>query len=161
MTQTIHDSLQQQVQLCQGFLCLLKEEQNALVSMDLQSLMHFSRKKEELLLHIQRLDSSIQDSTGRLAVSVNAMPGSLAELIPLLDDDAAEELDDVRQKLKQIREEILVRNLINKRFTEDTLMYLNDAIALISGGGVPPSTYADQARHSRKNSDPSLISREV
>ena len=161
LTETMHTNLEKQMQLCRGFLCLLKEEQNALVSMDLQSLMRYSRKKEELLHHIHNLDNSIQETTLEFAQEYKSNTRTLKELLPLLPKEKADEINSFRKKLFEIREEIQTRNMVNKQFTEDTLTYISDAIDLITGTGEDPSVYAAQKASHKKTCDPTLLSREV
>ncbi len=161
LTQKMHTNLQKQMQLCRGFLCLLKEEQNALVSMDLQSLMRYSRKKEELLHHIHNLDNTIQETTLEMAQEFNDKPRTLTDLLPLLPEKNAGELNNFRKKLIAIREEIQVRNMVNKQFTEDALSYISDAIDLITGNGESQPVYAAQKTSHKKTCDPTLLSKEV
>lgn len=161
LTATMHTNLEKQMQLCRGFLCLLKEEQNALVTMDIHALMRYSRKKEELLHHIHNLDNSIQETTLEMAQEYRSKPKTLSQLLPLLPREKAGELNKFRKKLFEIREEIQVRNMVNKQFTEDTLSYISDAIDLITGTGKEPSVYAAQKISHKKTCDPTLLSREV
>lgn len=161
LTETMHSNLEKQMQLCRGFLCLLKEEQNALVSMDLQALMRYSRKKEELLHHIHNLDNSIQETTVEMAQEYQSKSRTLTELLPLIPKEKACELNNFRKKLFTIREEIQTRNMVNKQFTEDTLSYISDAIDLITGSDEHQSIYAAQQTSHKKTCDPTLLSREV
>ena len=161
LTETMHTNLEKQMQLCRGFLCLLKEEQNALVSMDLQALMRYSRKKEELLHHIHNLDSSIQETTVEMAQEYRSSSRTLTELLPFMPEEKAGELNGFRKKLIALREEIQTRNMVNKQFTEDTLTYISDAIDLITGSDENQSVYAAKKAGHKKTCDPTLLSREV
>ena len=161
LTATMLDNLEKQMQLCKGFLCLLQEEHKALVAMDVDGLMRFSRKKEELLQHIHQLDDSIRDTTMEIARDRNSDSKTLTEIIPLLSGRTAETFDIFRKKLGAVREEILMRNLINKRFTEDTLNFLNDAISLITSGHHKHSVYAGHGPAPSKNRTAAMVSKEV
>jgi hypothetical protein len=85
----------------------------------------------------------------------------LAELIPFMTREQTLAVKKYRDQLAGLREKISSNNLINKRFASDTLGYLNDAISLICGEVTNDRLYSMRGRQQRKNSAPSLVSREV
>ena len=159
--EAMQESLEKQLQLCRGFLCLLQEEQNALAAMDLEGLMRFSRKKVELLDHIHQLDAKLSRETAGLAAEHHGEARTLTELIPLLPGPAAGRFDQFRTKLTRLREEIMLRNRINKEFSEATLRSIGDAISLIAGGGRRQPSYAAPGAPAPTTSNPAFLSREV
>lgn len=156
------EALEQEVLLSQDMLAILQAEQNALVAMDIQALVHLSGKKENRLSRIQALDCQIADLTKELHPEASGKAAGLAALLPLLNPEDGEKLTQYRKKLTGLREEILSRNQINRHFAADVKAYLNDAISLITGGIAERPMYGIST-HGRNSSlnQPSLISREV
>ena len=156
------ETLEQEILLSQDMLAILREEQNGLVSMDIQALLRLSSKKENRLSRIQALDSLLAEMTGALCPQTGGKGTRLAALIPLLNPEEGEKIGRYRKKLRELREEILSRNRINKHFAADVKQYLHDAISLITSGIADRPMYGLNGL-SRKPSlnQPSLLSREV
>lgn len=144
--------LEVNLKLSQDLLATLHEEGTALRGMDTQGLFRISRQKETLLAKIHYLDDAIKASLA--AADKTAAAG--------LTPEKSTVVSQYQSKINGMRREIQTRNSINKRVTEDTLGYLNDAIALISRPDVEENTYRVPGRSSLRNKNlPSYISREV
>ena len=174
LLQDLFEGLRVNMKLCEDILVVIKEEGKALKSMDTQTLFKLSKQKENLLAKTHYLDDSLKGTIGELdpdAISSDAKNNAtgavstarkLAELAPGLSAQDAEMIKKYNKKLTKLRQEIQIRNQINKKFTEDTLLYLNEAISMITqpvqtqktygSGGLPPTNM---------RSLPSMISREV
>ena len=151
--QDILDSLALSLQLSQELLAAVQEEFTALKIMDTQGLFRLSRQKETLLAKIHFLDDSLNKS---LAEQQKNPP------IEGQRPERAERIDQCKKKIKAVRQEIQARNMANKRFTEDTLGYLSDAITLITRPVQPENIYHIPGRSQhRSQSMPSFISRQV
>jgi len=150
--QEILEGLSTNLNLSRELLATLEEECGALRTMDTQGLFRICRQKETLVAKIQYLDNSLRHTlTGAGNAQAAAPPPEHTRLI-----------GQYREKIKAMRQEIHSRNMINKRFTEDTLGYLSDAIALITRPAQADHTYRIPGRSQpRGKSLPSFISRGV
>jgi flagellar biosynthesis/type III secretory pathway chaperone len=139
--------------LSRELLASLQEESIALRTMDTQGLFRISRQKETLLAKIHYLDDSLRPAL---------TAGGNAQSTPAHTPEQTQLINQYRAKIKATRQEIQARNLINKRFTEDTLGYLSDAIALITRPAEADHTYRIPGRSQpRGKTLPSYISRGV
>jgi len=160
----ILDILKRQIAISSVFLAILEEEKHALINMDVASLISLTKKKERELAKIAQLDHSLQEVARRIVMTNphnDKKMIKLAELIPFMTREQTLAVKKYRDQLAVLREKISSNNLINKRFASDTLGYLNDAISLICGEMTGDRLYSMQGRQQRKNSVPSLVSREV
>ena len=150
--QDIIEGLAINLKLSQELLSALHEESSALRAMDTQGLFRLSRQKETLLAKIHYIDDSLRTVTKE----------QKAQSAPSLTSEQSQIIGQYKIKINSIRQEIQARNMINKRFTEDTLGYLSDAIALISRPPEEEHTYHIPGRSlARGRSMPSFISREA
>ena len=151
--QDIIEGLAVNLKLSQELLSALHEESVALRTMDTQGLFRLSRKKDTLLAKIHYLDDSLQVSLTKEQKAQSALS---------LTSEQSQIAGQYKNRINSIRQEIQSRNMINKRFTEDTLGYLSDAIALISRPPEADNTYHIPGRsQARGRSMPSFISREA
>jgi len=151
--QDILDGLAVNLKLSQDLLAALEEESTALRGMDTQGLFRLSRQKDTLLAKIQYLDNSLRTS---LAAENKATQASR------LTPEQLRTAGQYKVRINNLRQEILSRNTINKRLTEDTLGYLSDAIALISNSAQEEHIYNIPGRsQARSKNLPSFISCEA
>ena len=130
----IFDILKRQISISANFLTLLEAEKNALVNMDMSSLISLTRLKERELSKMAQLDHSLQEVASQVVAIDNSRTSEvikLVELVPFMSREQALTMKKLRDQLAALREKISDNNLINKRFTSDTLGYINDAISLI------------------------------
>ncbi len=154
--------LKQEIAVSQEMLSVLKEEKQALIDMEMQTIINLSRKKEHCLKRLQGLDEMIQQVSRTITGAQPHENIRLKDLVGLLPPLEAKKLEAVRVKLSSLREEVLSKNLINKKFAEETKNFLGDAISTIT------STVAERPMYGRSKglnkpsvNQPSLISREV
>ncbi|MFH1215942.1 MAG: flagellar protein FlgN [Pseudomonadota bacterium] len=160
----ILDILKRQIAISGGFLAILEAEKEALIQMDVNSLISLTRKKEQELTKIAQLDHSLQEVARRiLAQEENKHQRiiKLAELIPFMTREQTLSVKKYRDQLASLREKISSNNLINKSFASATLGYINDAISLICGDIASTPLYSSHSRRSKSGSGPALVSREV
>lgn len=149
--QDLMEGLAVNLKLSQDLLAALHEENAALKAMDTQGLFRISRQKDTLLAKIHYIDDSLRST---LAAQHTNPAGQTADRTRLIGQ--------YQEKINAMRQEIQARNLINKRFTEDTLSYLSEAIALITQPAQSDHIYRIPGRsQARGRTQPSLISREV
>nr|MBF0221266.1 flagellar protein FlgN [Desulfobulbaceae bacterium] len=176
VVQDVFEALSLNIKLSQDLLTLLGNESEALKAMNPQELLTISKQKRTLLSRIQFLDESLKNhmadsipveqskpKNGGYAGAVVPENFKLSGLIQLLPQDKVEAANSCKAKLNKIRQEIIVKNYINKKFTEDTLGYLGDAIALFTQPVTKNNTYCAKGMSSPKRSSsmPQMISREV
>lgn len=148
--QEVIEGLAVSLKLSQDLLASLHEESTALRTMSTQDLFRISHQKDILLSKIHYLDDALQNSFAALRKDpvVNSLTPEQSRLI-----------DNYKNKITSVRQEIHAKNTINKRFTEDTLSYLSDAIALITRPAEADNTYRIQGRsQARGKNMPSYIS---
>lgn len=149
--QAILEGLAVNLKLSQELLAALQEESTTLRTLDTQGLFRLSNQKDTLLAKILYLDDALKTSLTQQDPDT-----------PILTSEQFRIAGQYKERINGIRQEIQARNRINKRFTEDTLGYLSDAIALISRAPEEENTYRIPGRsQARGRSMPSYISREV
>ena len=157
----IFDLLEREVRLSKDILDLLEAEKNALSTMDMPSLISLSRKKATQVATIQSVDESLQETARQLANLPAGRPVKLEDLASVASGQDVEQIKAYRKQLTLLREEILGRNMLNKRFAEDTKGFLNDAISLITGSFTKKQVYGTKGLDKPSSKQPTLISREV
>lgn len=156
--------LDRQIQFAGEFLAILEEEKAALVAMDMQVLISITKKKMSQLKRIHLLDRALKETLEHFAptpASSNVKVVKLSSLIPLFSRDDAKKIKGRRDELMKMQEEIQARNRLNKRFTDDVLGYLGDAISLITGTVADKAVYGARGMARSVGNSPSLISTEV
>ena len=151
--QDVLNDLAISLKLSQDLLLALHEESSALRAMDTQGLFRISRHKDSLLTKIQYLDNMVG-----MALAERAKDTTTAGLTA----EESRMIGQYKSKINLMRQEIQARNLVNKRFTEDTLGYLREAIGLFTRPLQDANTYHVPGRsQARGKYLPSFISREV
>ncbi|OGR08396.1 MAG: hypothetical protein A2511_02440 [Deltaproteobacteria bacterium RIFOXYD12_FULL_50_9] len=159
--QKIFDILDQEINFSKDLLEILRKEQAALTAMDLQTLVKLSRQKEAQLKKIQQYDAALQETVVRLTKLPEGKIVKISDLRPFIAKSAADRLEQYRDQLEALRQDILDRNHINKHFAKDTLGYLGDAISLITGAIREQSIYSARGGPKAYANSPTMISREV
>ena len=151
------------VKLSAEFLSLLQAEKKALTGMNIPVLAEITRKKDMDLTRIQRLDENIQEISRRMIPATEKASENikLADTVPYLNKKDGLILEKYQKKLSLLRTEIVTANYVNKKFTNDTLGYLNDAVSLICNGIVSDPTYNSGSQEKKAKTIPALVSREV
>ncbi|MDA3785953.1 MAG: flagellar export chaperone FlgN [Deltaproteobacteria bacterium] len=163
---TLMAHLHKQESYTHSFIHVLDQEQAGLLKMGMTILMQISKQKENGLRQMIYLDEQIQEVAAALIGPDTerdcAAVIQLSDLSFHLQPEEAEELEIMRQTLVRLRAEIDRKSYINHSFTQDTLRYLGDAIALISDGVATDPTYSCRGHLARMDkAGPSLLSREV
>jgi len=161
------EDLRVNMRLSQEILDILREENKALRGMATQELFRLSKQKAALLAKVNYLDDSLRDSIDKLrnddaAPTNRDTPLYLSRLSADLPEEQASIVKQYCRGIKRLRLEIQSQNLINRRFTHDTLACLNEAISLISQPEPKWGSYGGIEHGGRRSiSLPSLISKEV
>lgn len=149
----IVESLATSLRLSEDLLAALHEESTALRTQDTQGLFRISRHKETLLTKIHYLDDALKKAwgaSGQDHTKINVPPEELRLI------------GQYQERINATRQEIKTRNTVNKRFTEDTLSCLGEAIALLTRPPQNENTYRIPGRsQTRGRTLPSCISCEA
>lgn len=174
MVQELFENLQVNMKLSEDVLNILEDEAVSLKEMDTAKLLRISKQKGNLFIKMQYIDNSIEQSIAQLEKTISAASqspgpgntpqpiGKLGRLAKILPSDKAQTVYRYKDTLFKLRQKIADRNLVNKRFTEDTLGFLGEAISMITGPArATNTTYSYSGISQPSSSLPSMISREV
>ncbi|MBA3014477.1 MAG: flagellar protein FlgN [Proteobacteria bacterium] len=155
-TPTGHDFVEElalNLSLSENLLATLNEERLALKAMDTQGLFRLCRHKDTLLAKIHYLDNSLQK-----AWTTQNSDHAEANIPP----EELRLIAQYKERINETRQQIKTSNTVNKRFTEDTLSCLSEAIALLTRPAQPEHTYHIPGRsQARGRTLPSCISCEA
>ncbi|MBU0479528.1 MAG: flagellar protein FlgN [Proteobacteria bacterium] len=154
-------SLEKEIALCEELVTVLDIEKAALIAMNMQELIRLSGLKQNLAERISRQDEYLRETIVRLVEDSDGRVYKLSALEPVIADDEAASLRRYREKLSSLRFKIEDRNLVNRRFAEETMKYIGDAISMITGAIAEHTAYQSRGNHSPSTPRPALISREV
>lgn len=161
--QELFESLDLSQKMAEEILAVLEEENKAIRKMDVQALTRITKQKENLLIKIHYLDNRLSEIIKGFSTEKSRDIKKLKDLAPFLSADKAATLLQFCRNLAKSRQEIHTNNYINKRLTSDTLLCINDAIALITAQPAQNKLYGNKkggaARYTRNA--PTMISREV
>lgn len=161
ISQNISAILESELEISQKLLDILDAEKIAMTKMDLKSIIALAREKQTRLAKLQQLDKSLQE-TGQIDSTPSDKVIPLSSLTTFASDKEEALFKKYRDKLIYMREEIISRNIINKRFAEDVQGYLNDAISMITGPAEENPMYGGTKGTNKPSSKrPTLISKEV
>ena len=163
LPEKFYETLREEIALSEGMLVILAREKDALVSMDMPTIVATSGKKEACVVRLQALDAHLQEMARAFTGSPDSGTIRLRSLAAMLSPEELAYLEGFRVRLDRLREEIATRNLINRNFTEETSKFLSDAISLITNAVAERPAYG-RGRMAMKPStagQPSFISREV
>ncbi len=154
-TEDLIEDLRVNLKLSEEILSALSEENKALRGMATQDLFRLSKLKTNLLAKVNYLDQALKDRGLSTANPLSMLSNNLPE-------EQAAIIKQYCHGIKQLRQDIQTQNLINKRFTHDTLACLNEAISLITRPEPTGLSYGTIRRSKQYNTNqPSLISKEV
>ena len=144
------EGLNVSLKLSQDLLALLGEENLALRSMSTQELFRISRQKTMLLAKLGYVDATLKN----ILPAEGQNSGEASE--------RGQVIGQYKRRINEVRGEIMANNMINKRLTEDTLGYLNDAISLLTRPSREEALYRAPGKVPARNITlPSVISRAV
>lgn len=162
--------LDKELSSADDILLLLEEEFQALLGMDMASLVSLSKKKMNQLARMERLDSSVQERingillrTGKRREEKSPATGEkivdISSVAEMLEAGGRQKLQQKKDMLREKRRAIADKNYINKKLVEDSLGYLNDAISLLTTRPEEPGYSKKTGK--KKASSPAFLSRAV
>lgn len=160
-TTSLFRALEKEISLCEELVTVLEKEKSALIDMEMQQLIGLSGLKQSLTERISRQDECIRESIMTLVDEPDGTVVKLSAVEPVIGDNDAEVLRKYREKLASLRFQIEDRNLVNRRFAEESLQYIGDAISMITGAIAEHTSYESRGNNRPSTPGPALISREV
>lgn len=152
---------------------LLDDELAAIRRVDVESLVPLARRKTEHMARLQLLDDVLAEKVGALLAraGVSGQPFRvfderaaktihLSALLPLVDEEFKQGIDQARILLAEKRQAIVAQNELNRRLVKDSLLFVTDAVKLITGA-LGRSGYRADGRSSSRLDGPSFVSRAV
>lgn len=145
---------------------VLKQEQKALLSMDLQQVQENSKAKEaivrKLKLGVTPLSETILQTARDLGLPVDPQP-ALIELAGAAVSPWSEKLSRVALTLTRIKRTVASQNEANKAFVKESLNMIGGTISLLTGAPKPEKSgyLASGQRAQAYAARPVRLSREI
>ena len=157
---TVHlleDLFQRKIMLYDDLLRCLEKERESLVTINMDALWTISREKEEICSKIESIRQEI--------VSVVDMDGqdsslALSRILGLVPEEKAGTFQSFFLTLVKLKNEIELLRKANMAFINDSLLFLDEMISIITGGNKSKKVY-DERSHLGKSGINCFLSREV
>ncbi len=160
-TASLFRSLEKEISLCEELVAVLESEKAALIAMEMQELIRLSDLKQSLTERISQQDECLRELIMELIEAPGSRVVKLSAIEPAIGDEDAVILSKYREKLASLRFQIEDKNLVNRRFAEETLEYIGDAISMITGAIAEHTSYESRGNTRPTAPGPAMISREV
>lgn len=157
-------AMEQEIILSEEMVTILNAEQQALVAVDMPALISLSTRKGALATRLAAMDTQLQEMARAAMGQPQDTVIRLRAIAGLLDPAEASKLEASRLRLASLRNEILSKTIVNRKFTEETRQFLNDALTTITGSMTERPLYGRNMGRGMgrpMTNQPSLISREV
>lgn len=172
-TREIMVCLDRALRCADELLVLFSDEFAAIRRVDAESLVPLARRKTEHMARLKMLDDLLAEKVGSMLAEAG-MSGrqsgqtderwpriiDLSALLPLVSEEFKQGVDRARILLAEKRQAIVAKNEINRRLVKDSLIFVSDAVKLITGA-LGRSGYRADGRNSSRLDGPSFISRAV
>ena len=135
----------------------LRNEQAYLIQLDLNRLWEVSRLKESLcakLTALQRETMAVLHCN-----DADSFP-TISDLLPLLSKEGKTVFQGLYNRLAELRSEVAALRKENMFYVNDSLQFIDEIIAIISGAAGHRDTY-DRRCQLKKGPNPLLLRREV
>ena len=146
----------------QQVIAIIQQERDAITGMDTSTLIRLTNAKEEAFAALQGLDDELRDILAHLEDGDRRSAVKLSMLDPYFPGQMQKRFRALRKEWTARREEVLAGNVVNRKFIQETLSFLGDAIALFAGGDRRQNEgYKAAGTPNRVPVAPCVISREV
>jgi flagellar biosynthesis/type III secretory pathway chaperone len=135
----------------------LKNEQAYLIQLDLNRLWEVSRTKESLCAELTALRNEIMALVHRS--ETDTFP-NLNDLMALLPQEGKTVFQGLCYRLTELRSEVEALRKENMHYVNDSLQFIDEIIAIISGAAQNREIY-DRRCQLKKGTNPLLLRREV
>ena len=155
--QALETLFQNKIMLYYDLRECLRNEQTYLIQLDLNRLWDVSRQKESLCAKLTALRQEIM-------VVLQCNPSDpfpkLVDLMLLLSTEDKTVFQGLYYRLAELRSEVEALRKENMHYVNDSLQFIDEIIAVISGAAGHRSTY-DRRCQFKKGANPLLLRREV
>jgi flagellar biosynthesis/type III secretory pathway chaperone len=146
---SLEELFYQKIMLYNDLLNCFKEERESLVNIDMEKLWAISKEKEELS---QRINSTRQEILSLLGLDIDLKSFSAAHIFRTIPDTKKPQFQKLNMAIIKLKDEIGVLRRENMNFIDDSLNFLDEMIAILTGDGKQKETYnvkcrLDKTRH--------------
>ena len=147
----------QKIMLYHDLLYCFKHERESLINLDLDKLWSISKEKEEICA---KINAAKQEIVAALDLQENQKTFELNRTMDLIGVEYRAEFQKLYLRLIKLKSEIEVFRKENMAFVNDSLQFLDEIIATITGADGSGTMYNDKC-HFNKSGSHSFLSREV
>lgn len=145
------------IMLYDDLLYCFKAERESLISINLDKLWEISKEKEDICEHI---NTTRQEIMAAVDLQEDPQVFNLNRTMDLIPREFKAEFQKLYLRLIKLKSEIEIMRKENMVFVDDSLQFLDDIIAIITGRDRSKPVYNDRC-HLRKSNPYFLLSREV
>ncbi len=145
------------IMLYHDLLYCFKHERESLINLDLDKLWSISKEKEEICAKINTVK---QEINAALDLQENQKTFELNRTMDLIPKESRAEFQKLYLRLIKLKSEIEAFRKENMAFVNDSLQFLDEIIATITGADASETMYTDKCHFSKSRSY-SFLSREV
>jgi len=145
------------IMLYHDLLYCFKHERDSLIDLDLDKLWSISKEKEDICA---KINTTKQEIIGALDLQENQKTFELSRTMDLIPGESRAEFQKLYLRLIKLKGEIEVFRKENMVFVNDSLQFLDEIIAIITGADGSETMYNNKC-HFSKSESPVFLSREV
>ncbi len=145
------------IMLYHDLLYCFKHERESLINLDLDKLWSISKEKEETCA---KINTTKHEIIAALDLQENQKTFDLNRAMDLIPAESRAEFQKLYLRLIKLKSEIEAFRKENMAFVNDSLQFLDEIIATITGADGPGIMYNDKCHFSKSGSH-SFLSREV
>jgi len=157
MVALIEKNFYEKIMLYNDLLHCFRQESESLLNIDLDKLWRISKEKERICA---KINTARQEITAALEVQEDQQAFDLNRIMELIPGECKAEFQKLYLRLIKLKSEIEVSRKDNMVFVNDSLQFLDDMIAIITGNDTSEKVYNDKC-HYKKPNPYVLLSREV
>lgn len=154
---SLEELFYQKIMLYDDLLNCFKRERESLMNIDMENLWEISKEKEELGLRIKTMRQKI---ISILDLEANQKSFNAAYILDTIPDQKRPQFQRLHMAIIKLKDEIEVLRKENMNFIDDSLRFLDEMIAILTGNGQHKTNYNDKCRLD-KSAHNMLLNREV
>jgi len=154
---SLEELFYQKIMLYDDLLNCFKRERESLMNIDMENLWEISKEKEELGLRIKTMRQKI---ISILDLEANQKSFNAAYILDTIPDQKRPQFQRLHMAIIKLKDEIEVLRKENMNFIDDSLRFLDEMIAILTGNGQHKTNYNDKCRLD-KSAHNMLMNREV
>ena len=154
---SLEEIFYQKIMLYDDLLNCFKRERESLMNIDMENLWEISKEKEELGLRIKTMRQKI---ISILDLEANQKSFNAAYILDTIPDQKRPQFQRLHMAIIKLKDEIEVLRKENMNFIDDSLRFLDEMIAILTGNGQHKTNYNDKCRLD-KSAHNMLLNREV